>query len=181
MQSSSEGSLLDIIDLAHALRQEKLFVINEKTTFQKLTINLSNQSENVSQLAWICSQQRQNLNNLIVSKPDTGPTSCCRRANYLENTKFIAPDKAKGIKYEHVIAYTNLFNYLHRSPYLLAQLLSIGDRLYRSQPDKIISIIETIANGLYDNVIHSKDVEMVLKLLQQLIELQIVDCDNPRR
>lgn len=181
MQSSSDISLLEIIELAYSLRQEQLFVTNEQDNFIKLNTSLTGNSENVSQLAWICSQQRQNLNNLIVSKPDTGPSSCCRRANNLENTKFVLAHQAKGLKYQYVIAYTDLFNYLYRMPYLLAQCLAIGDRIYRSNPDKMCSVVETIANGLYDNVIHSKDVEMVLKLLQELIEIQIVDSDNPRR
>lgn len=181
MQTSSEGSLLDIIDLAHSLHQEQLFITNEKSTFKKLSINLSTCSESVSELAWICSQQRHNLNNLIVSRPETGPSSCCRRANLLENTKFVPAYKAKGMKYQYVISYTNLFNYLHRSPHLLAQCLAIGDRIFRSSQDKLAMVVETISNGLYDNFIHKKDVEMVLKLLQKLIALQIVDCDNPRR
>lgn len=52
------------------------------------------------QLAWICSQQRQNLNSLIISRPDTGPTECCHKANTLENTRFVEAHKAKGVKYE---------------------------------------------------------------------------------
>lgn len=51
-------------------------------------------------MAWICSQQRQNLNNLIISRPDTGPAACCQKANVLENTKFIDAHKAKGLKYQ---------------------------------------------------------------------------------
>lgn len=52
------------------------------------------------QLAWICAQQRQNLNSLILSRPDTGPSVCCQKANLLENTKFVDAHKAKGIKYQ---------------------------------------------------------------------------------
>lgn len=52
------------------------------------------------QLAWICSQQRQNLNSLIISRRDTGPALCCHRANTLENTSFVEAHKAKGLKYQ---------------------------------------------------------------------------------
>lgn len=57
-------------------------------------------SNELFQLAWICAQQRQNLNSLILSRPDTGPSVCCQKANSLENTKFVDAHKAKGIKYQ---------------------------------------------------------------------------------
>lgn len=43
------------------------------------------------------------------------------------------------------------------------------------------SIVHTIATGLYGNAILSKDVDMVLRLLRELIEIQIVVSTNPRR
>lgn len=133
------------------------------------------------QLAWICSQQRQNLNMLIVAHPDTAPSACCQRANMLENTHFIEAHKATGLKYQHVLAYNELFNFLHHSPYLLAQSLAIGDRLDRMCSDQMNSVVRTIATGLYGNVILSKDVDMVLRLLRDLIEIQIIVSDSPRR
>lgn len=207
MQSISNGNLLEIIDLAHSLRQEHLFIVNEQNTFNNLTETLNRNSSNVAQvgsiadqparyagnnisfffvasgfqLAWICSQQRQNLNTLIVARPDTAPSACCHKANILENTRFVEAHKAKGLKYQHVLAYNELFNFLHHSPYLLAQSLSIGDRLDRMSSDQMNSVVRTIATGLYGNVILSKDVDMVLRLLRDLIEIQIIVSDNPRR
>ncbi|KAG4079273.1 hypothetical protein HA402_006996 [Bradysia odoriphaga] len=181
MQSASEGNLLEIIDLAHSLRQEHLYISNEQNTFLSLNDTLIKNSSNVAQLAWICAQQRQNLNSLILSRPDTGPSVCCQKANSLENTKFVDAHKAKGLKYQHVLAYIELFNFLHRSPYLLAQSLAIGDRLGRTTSDNMNSIVHTIATGLYGNAILSKDVDMVLRLLRELIEIQIVVSSNPRR
>lgn len=89
--------------------------------------------------------------------------------------------KAKDLKYQHVLAYNELFNFLHHSPYLLAQSLAIGDRLDRLSSDQMNSVVRTIATGLYGNVILSKDVDMVLRLLRDLIEIQIIVSDNPRR
>lgn len=43
------------------------------------------------------------------------------------------------------------------------------------------SVIHTIATGLYGTAILSKDVDMVLRLLRDLIEIQIIVSDNPRR
>lgn len=133
------------------------------------------------QLAWICSQHRQNLNRLIISRPDAGPTECCLRANVLEHTQFVEAHKVKTLKYEHILAYTELFNYLHQSPYLLAQCLSIGDRLTLINNEQMNSVVCTIATGLYGNAILSKDVDMVLRLLRDLIEIQVIGSENPRR
>lgn len=43
------------------------------------------------------------------------------------------------------------------------------------------SVVRTIATGLYGNVILSKDVDMVLRLLRDLIEIQVIVSENPRR
>lgn len=116
-----------------------------------------------------------------MSRPDTAPSACCHKANILENTRFVEAHKAKALKYQHVLAYNELFNFLHHSPYLLAQSLSIGDRLDRMSSDQMNSVVRTIATGLYGNVILSKDVDMVLRLLRDLIEIQIIVSENPRR
>lgn len=80
-----------------------------------------------------------------------------------------------------MIGYSQLFNFLHHSPYLLAQSLSIGDRLDQISNDQINSVVRTVATGLYGNAILSKDVDMVLRLLRDLIEIQVIVSENPRR
>lgn len=47
--------------------------------------------------------------------------------------------------------------------------------------DQMNSVVRTIATGLYGNVILSKDVDMVLRLLRDLIEIQVIVSENPRR
>ena len=42
-------------------------------------------------------------------------------------------------------------------------------------------IIQTIVNGLYGNGVHPKDVEMMLKLMRELIEVQVAVSEDPRR
>ena len=63
----------------------------------------------------------------------------------------------------------------------MAQSLAAGDRITKITVDQINSVIHSISTGLYGNTIHSKDVETVLKLLRELIEIQIVTSENPRR
>lgn len=43
------------------------------------------------------------------------------------------------------------------------------------------SVVRTITTGLFGNIILSKDVDMILRLIHDLIEIQIVDSENPRR
>ncbi|XP_037939024.1 receptor-mediated endocytosis protein 6 homolog [Teleopsis dalmanni] len=179
MEPSTEGNLLEIMDLARTLRQEQLFIQQEQAAFAQLTDTLTEGSTSITKLAYICAQQRQNLNDLIISRPEIGPLICCRRANNYENSKFI--DAKKVLDYEHVIAYEQLFNYLYRSPYLLAMSLATADRLPSITQHHVCSVIHTITTGLFGNAINTKDVEMILKLLRELIELQIVVSNNPRR
>lgn len=63
----------------------------------------------------------------------------------------------------------------------MAQSLSVGDRLDEISNDHMNSVVRTIATGLYGNAILSKDVDMVLRLLRDLIEIQVIVSDNPRR
>lgn len=51
MQPISNGNLLEIIDLAHSLRQEHLFIVNEQNTFNNLTETLNRNSSNVAQVS----------------------------------------------------------------------------------------------------------------------------------
>lgn len=139
-------------------------------------------------MAWICAQQRQNLNNLISSKPENRPSWCCQKANLLENIRFVDAYKDNQIQYQHLTKYIQLFNYLHQNPLLLAQCLAIADELPTlgilttlSKTEQINIIVQTISAGLYGNSIHGKDVEMMLKLLEKLLELQIEGYEVPRR
>lgn len=50
----------------------------------------------LAQLAWIKSQQRINLDRLILAKPDCSPDVCCLRANTLDQTQFIDAYKVLG-------------------------------------------------------------------------------------
>lgn len=53
MQPINNGNLLEIIDLAHSLRQEHLFIVNEQNTFNNLTETLNRNSSNVAQVGCV--------------------------------------------------------------------------------------------------------------------------------
>lgn len=56
MQPMDNGNLLEIIDLAHSLRQEHLFIANEQATFNRLNETLNRNSSNVAQVIKITNQ-----------------------------------------------------------------------------------------------------------------------------
>lgn len=59
METSSEGNLLEIIDLAHSLRQEHLYITNEQHMFLTLNETLIKNSSNVAQVN-ICNCSNNN-------------------------------------------------------------------------------------------------------------------------
>uniref|UniRef100_A0A1B0FH28 Receptor-mediated endocytosis protein 6 homolog n=1 Tax=Glossina morsitans morsitans TaxID=37546 RepID=A0A1B0FH28_GLOMM len=180
METNAEGNLLEIMDLARTLRQEQLFIQQEQNSFAQLTETLSQNSISITKLAYICAQQRRNLNDLIVSRPEVGPSLCCRRARNYDVVTFV--DAKKIFDYQHVLGYEELFNFLYHSPYLLAVSLATGDRLPDIPQQHMASVTRTVSTGLFGNAINTKDVEMMLKLLRELIEIQIVvGDDSPKR
>lgn len=71
--------------------------------------------------------------------------------------------------------------FLQKSPYLLAQCMSIADRINQVIPSQNDTIIHIICDSFYGSLLNTKDIEMILSILQQLIQLQIVNHESPRR
>lgn len=97
MQSSSEGCM-DIAELANQLRREKIFINSERQLLQNLNEEMEKTVLELLQAAWICSQQRQNLTNLVTSRSEAESVAACQRASLLEGTTFI--DAHKVLKYK---------------------------------------------------------------------------------
>lgn len=184
----NEISILDILELAHSLRQEKLSIETEMNDYFRLQMKLNENSFEAIKIAWITSLHRQNLNSLILSKPENRPSLCCQRATLLENIEFIEPHKDPAVKYQHLSQYIELLRFIHQSPHLLAQCLATADDLHyigssyaSAKAEQMNQIAQIISAGLYGNSIHGKDVEMMLKLLEKLLELKVASCEIPRR
>lgn len=97
MQATSEGCL-NIAELANQLRREKIFINSERQLLQNLNEEVEKSALELLQSAWICSQQRQNLTNLITSRSEAESVAACQRASLLEGTTFI--DVYKVLKYK---------------------------------------------------------------------------------
>ncbi|XP_015600361.1 GTPase-activating protein and VPS9 domain-containing protein 1 isoform X3 [Cephus cinctus] len=166
----------DMIELAGHLRQERLFVSSEQQNLQTLNEKVIYMSSDLAQQAWVTAQQRVNLNQLIVSRPDCTPASCCQRANTLENSQFV--DGYKHLRYQVCLAYGEFLDALRKSPKLVASCLVEGDKV---APEMMQCIIQSLAAGLFGSCLLPEDKILVLKLLRHLIFLQVVPSDNPRR
>lgn len=187
-ENSSEITILDILELAHSLRQEKLSIETEMNDYFRLQMKLNENSFSAFKTAWITSLHRQNLHSLIMSKPENRPAMCCQRATQLEYTEFLEAHKDPCIKYQHLPQYVDLLRLLHQSPQILAiclnladEMPSIGSSSTTSKSEQMHQIAQIVSAGLYGNCIHGKDVEMMLRLLERLLQLKIKSTEVPRR
>lgn len=89
---------MNIAELANQLRREKIFINSEKQLLQNLNEEVEKSALELLQSAWICSQQRQNLTNLITSRCEAESVAACQRASLLDHTTFI--DVYKVLKYK---------------------------------------------------------------------------------
>lgn len=89
---------MNIAELANQLRREKIFINSERQLLQKLNEEVEKRALELLQVAWICSQQRQNLTNLITSRCEADSIAFCQRASLLERAIFV--DAFKVLKYK---------------------------------------------------------------------------------
>lgn len=132
-------------------------------------------------MAWVQAQERQNLTDLILARPYISPDVCSYRASQLQASQFFDVFKIKSIKHQHACGLMNLLVFLQKSPCLLAQCMSIADRINQIIPSQNDKVVHIICDSLYGSLINTKDVEMILSILQQLLQLQIVNSEYPRR
>ncbi|XP_062559945.1 receptor-mediated endocytosis protein 6 homolog isoform X2 [Armigeres subalbatus] len=177
---ASDENFAVVVNMAKSLRREQLFISNEQNCFVNLHKAYEEQFSRTLQVAWICARQRQVLNNLILAKPESGLSVSCLQVDLLENCYFVDIHHCKSVKYPEIIAIIELLNFLHDKPAIIAHTLFFADKSGANQV-QIDTTINFVVNGLYRSAIFPKDAEMIIKILQTLIEIQIVKSDNPRR
>ena len=140
-----------------------------------MIFQVSQALEKLHELAWVASQQRINLDGLIISRMDISPAFSCQKANALESACFIEGYKSLGF---HESLYSDFLQQLRENPQLLALCLATGEKL---NSEAVPAVISVVTSGLYANFLLGDDEKFCLQLLKQLMELQLVTCDNPRR
>ncbi|CRK97182.1 CLUMA_CG010579, isoform A [Clunio marinus] len=124
----------------------------------RLQMKLNENSFEAIKIAFVSSLHRQNLNSLILSKPENRPSLCCQRAMLLENVEFIEAYKDPAVKYQNLPQYIDLLRFIHQAPHLLAHCLSVADDLPStgvgsSKADQMNQITQIISAGL---LLHEK-------------------------
>ncbi|XP_037300253.1 receptor-mediated endocytosis protein 6 homolog isoform X2 [Manduca sexta] len=172
MQSTSEGCM-NIAELANQLRREKIFINSERQLLQKLNEDVEKRAMELLQVSWICSQQRQNLTNLITSRCEAESIAACQRASLLERTTFV--DAFKVLKYNEAIALGELVGWLRDTPRLVALCLLLGEE---HMPPSLPS---TLVAGLYGSCRSANDRTRLLAVLRLLIKHQLATSSDPRK
>eukprot|EP00095_Tigriopus_kingsejongensis_P004295 maker-scaffold722_size106786-snap-gene-0.30 protein:Tk04295 transcript:maker-scaffold722_size106786-snap-gene-0.30-mRNA-1 annotation:"receptor-mediated endocytosis protein 6 homolog" len=175
---SSASVKSDLLELSRHLRQERLYVQNEKEQLQELNQKVKWAGEKLAHKAWVAHQQRENLDDLILP-PRHGqarsPASCCQRAHLLEQTEF--QDAYKQLNHQEIL-YSEFLHGLRERPKLLAVGLTVGDKLAYPAMAEAIS---TVFSGLYGSCLMEEDEQLVLQLLHHLLHLQLTSAVNPRK
>ncbi|XP_038209467.1 receptor-mediated endocytosis protein 6 homolog [Zerene cesonia] len=172
MQSNTEGCM-NIAELANQLRREKIFINSERQLLQNLNEELEKSALELLQQSWICSQQRQNLTNLITSRCEADSIAACQRASLLESTTFI--DVYKVLKYKEANALGELLGWLKDTPHLMALCLMLGEEhMPPSLPSALVA-------GLYGSCRSPLDRTRLLAVIRSLIKHQMAPSSDPRK
>ncbi|KAK4017067.1 hypothetical protein OUZ56_032022 [Daphnia magna] len=164
-----------LLDLARNLRQERLLIGSERQNLQILNKKVSEALEKLHQLAWVASQQRINLDGLIISRLEVSPSFSCHQANALEGACFIEGYRHLGF---HEALFSEFLQRLRQNAPLLAVCLANGEKL---SPETMPTVISVVTSSLYANFLLGDDEKYCLQLLKHLMELQLVNSENPRR
>ncbi|XP_047525386.1 receptor-mediated endocytosis protein 6 homolog [Pieris napi] len=172
MQLPADGCM-NIAELANQLRREKIFINSERQLLQNLNEELEKSALELLQQSWICSQQRQNLTNLITSRCEADSVAACQRASLLEGTTFI--DVFKVLKYKEALTLGELLGWLRDTPHLMALCLMLGeDQMPASLPSLLVS-------GLYGSCRSGPDRTRFLAVVRSLIKYQLAPSTDPRK
>ncbi|XP_050663816.1 receptor-mediated endocytosis protein 6 homolog [Leptidea sinapis] len=172
MQPSTEGGL-NIAELANRLRREKIFINSERQLIQTLNEELEKTTLELLQASWICTQERQNLTNLITSRSDAESIAACQRASLLEGSTFV--DAFKVFKYKEASAVGELLGWLRETPHLMALCLTLGED--HAPPNLTSSLVA----GLYGSCRSPDDRTRLLAVIRSLIKYQMVPSPDPRK
>ncbi|KAK4303813.1 hypothetical protein Pmani_024199 [Petrolisthes manimaculis] len=171
----SMGSLQsDIGELAHHLKQERLFLQAEKHQIQHLNDKVRKSIERAYHASWVRGEQQRNYDDLVL-RPHSSPPSCCQRANLLNQLKFVDGYKVLGFSES---LYGDLFSSIRENPRLVARCLVVGES--QSQ-EAMHTAARTVFSSIYANCLLPDDETYVLNLLKHLMELQLATSETPRR
>ncbi|CAB3384514.1 Hypothetical predicted protein [Cloeon dipterum] len=167
----------DLLDLVDRLVKEKFFIANEQKQLEQLNERVCHASSKLAQQCWIAGQLRANLNRLIYQ--GFKPMVCCQRLNQLENILFI--DARKRLGFMEAQNYGTFLHSLRNSPQLLASCLAAAEKIGALQAAVLGPMAHTLVGGLFGGCVLAEDERLLLKLMRELIYLQVAPHQEPTR
>uniref|UniRef100_A0A915IS73 Ras-GAP domain-containing protein n=1 Tax=Romanomermis culicivorax TaxID=13658 RepID=A0A915IS73_ROMCU len=171
----------ELVELCSQLRGEKLIVSSEIDQICRLNNDVVECLNQLMQTAWISCKQQLTVNKLMHpgANPLT-PQGSCRQIQTLENTQFIESYKKLN---GHDLNVRQLMQILLSDSSLLASLLNFADSCNENQchPCDPEDLCHSLFSGLYGCCIFGSDEKLVADTLLNLMRLQLVTNQDPRR
>ncbi|CAL8143674.1 unnamed protein product [Orchesella dallaii] len=187
------SSNFDLIDLCRRLKQEKLFVANERKEIEGLNRKVQLLSTGLLHQTWLTGQHRlalENMSNGPVTSPFTTPfivSPADGSGDVTENLELVQAHKLISGRYLH--NYIDLITLLRNHPELVALCLSLYEKDRGSQQrmsgtpnvgfGDILQGVINIYGGIGGPL--PGDGTSHLKLLSALAGHQLVGAESPRR
>ena len=156
--------------LQKRLKEERLFIAEEKNAINGLKDDILSTSEKLFHLSWITRQQWRNLQRLRLR---VSPAECSHAANLLDVAKFVDGYRYLGIQES---TYGEFLKGLRENPRLVASTLAYADRIGMDTRQ----LIRLLLNSLYGNALLPEDEQNILIIMKTLIQLEIVTSDDPK-
>eukprot|EP00794_Sanderia_malayensis_P015998 gene15998-17609_t len=170
----AEGDSYDFHDklylLQKRLKNERLFIRQDKELISKLNEDVLDSCNRVYHLAWTTRQHWRNLDRLI-SGTRVFPADCSKTAIDIEGSRF--EDASKHLGYQD-LKYGEFLLNLRRNPTLVANVLSCANM----KGVDISNISRLLLMCLYGSCLIKEDENYVLRLLNNLMTEQLIPCDD---
>ena len=164
----------DLVELAHHLKQESLFVVAQRGNIQKAFEDVRKYSDELFHQSWIVRQQRSCMYKLLFAS-NTSPKEVCGHNNQLEWTNFV--DGYKYLGYQDS-KYGEFLKILRENPVFLANCIDIGEK---GGAENTQEVLEIIMSAVFGNVVLHEDENLAMQMIKSLAELQLANSDDPRR
>ncbi|CAC5390983.1 GTPase-activating protein and VPS9 domain-containing protein 1 [Mytilus coruscus] len=164
----------DLVELAHHLKQESLFVHAQRTNIHKTFEDVRKYSDDLFHQSWIARQQRSCMYKLLFAS-NISAKEVCSNNNQLEWTNFV--DGYKYLGYQDS-KYGEFLKILRDSPVYTAHCIDSGEK---SAVENTQDVLKTIVSAIYGNVILHEDEHLAMQMMKTLAELQLANAEDPRR
>lgn len=164
----------DLVELAHHLKQESLFVYAQRSHIQKAFEDLRKYSNDLYHQSWITRQQRSCMYKLLFAA-DISAKEVCGHNNQLEWTNFV--DGYKYLGYQDS-KYGEFIKILRDNPVYLATCIDNGEK---SGAENTQEVLKIVMSAVFGNVVLHEDENLAMQMIKTLAELQLANSDDPRR